>query len=143
MNTWKYIWGSGRRMKRFYGAGLLAFFLAAGWGMAQKAPWVAPKDADNLVNPLKGNGSVLADAKKLYVANCGPCHGARGKGDGVASQGLNPRPADHTSAKVQGQTDGAIFWKMSEGRAPMPAYKKLFSEQQRWELVNYIRSLAK
>ncbi|HVM89612.1 MAG TPA: c-type cytochrome [Puia sp.] len=110
---------------------------------AQTTPWVAPKDADNVKNPLAGNTAVLAEAKTLYVANCGPCHGDKGKGDGAASQGLNPRPADHTSEKVQSQTDGAIFWKLSEGRAPMPAYKKVFNDQQRWELVNYIRTLSK
>lgn len=110
---------------------------------AQSTPWVAPKDADNVKNPLSGNTAVLAEGKTLYVANCGPCHGEKGKGDGPAAQGLNPRPADHTSAGVQSQSDGAIFWKLSEGRTPMPAYKKIFSDQQRWELVNFIRTLAK
>ena len=106
-------------------------------------PWVAPKDADNVKNPLAGNTSVLPEAKALYVANCAPCHGDKGRGDGPAAAGLNPKPADHSSVAVQSQSDGALFWKMSEGRAPMPAYKKIFSDQQRWELVNYIRTLAR
>ena len=122
---------------------LLVFAFVFLRSFAQSTPWVAPKDADNVKNPLAGNTSVLADAKTLYVANCGPCHGEKGKGDGPASQGLNPKPADHTSAGVQSQTDGAIFWKLSEGRTPMPAYKKIFSDQQRWGLVNFIRTLAK
>lgn len=110
---------------------------------AQKNAWTAPKDADNVKNPLSGNAASLAGGKTLYIANCGPCHGEKGKGDGPAAQGLNPKPADHTSTAVQGQTDGAIFWKMAEGRAPMPGYKKIFSDQQRWGLLNYIRTLAK
>jgi len=110
---------------------------------AQSTPWVAPKDADNLKNPLAGNTSTMADAKALYVANCGPCHGDKGRGDGPAAAGLNPKPADHSSAAVQAETDGALFWKLSEGRAPMPAYKKIFTDQQRWELINYIRTLAR
>ncbi|HMC86926.1 MAG TPA: cytochrome c [Chitinophagaceae bacterium] len=85
----------------------------------------------------------MAETKTLYITNCGPCHGDKGRGDGPAAPGLNPKPADHTSAAVQSETDGAIFWKLSEGRSPMPAYKKIFSEEQRWELVNYIRTLAK
>jgi len=109
----------------------------------QNPPWVAPKSADDVKNPLAGNAASLAEGKAMYTANCGPCHGEKGRGDGPASQGLNPKPADHTSVAVQSQTDGAIFWKLSEGRTPMPAYKKLFSEQQRWGLINYIRTLAK
>ncbi len=122
---------------------LLVFVFVFFRSFAQSTPWVAPKDADNVKNPLAGNTSVIVEAKTLYVANCGPCHGEKGKGDGPASQGLNPKPADHTSAGVQSQTDGAIFWKLTEGRTPMPGYKKIFSDQQRWELVNFIRTLAK
>jgi mono/diheme cytochrome c family protein len=106
-------------------------------------PWIAPKDADNVKNPIAGNTSVLPEAKALYIANCGPCHGDKGRGDGPAAAGLNPKPADHSSAIVQSESDGALFWKMSEGRAPMPSYKKIFTDQQRWELINYIRTLAR
>lgn len=122
---------------------LLVFSLSFLFTLAQSPPWVAPKDADNLKNPLTGNTSVLPDAKALYIANCGPCHGDKGRGDGPAASGLNPRPADHSSVAVQNESDGAIFWKLSEGRAPMPGYKKIFSDQQRWELINYIRTLAR
>ncbi len=111
--------------------------------LAQSSGWVAPKDAENMKNPLAANTSVLADAKVLYTANCGPCHGDRGRGDGPAAPGLNPRPADHSSAVVQTESDGALFWKLSEGRNPMPGYKKIFTDQQRWELITYIRTLAK
>jgi len=110
---------------------------------AQTTPWLAPKEADNIKNPLTGNTSVLAEAKTLYTANCVPCHGDKGRGDGIAAAGLNPKPADHSSAAVQSESDGALFWKLSEGRAPMPGYKKIFNDQQRWELINYIRTLAR
>lgn len=109
----------------------------------QQPPWVAPKTADNVKNPLSADNSKIAETKTLYITNCGPCHGDKGKGDGRAAPGLNPKPADHTSAVVQGESDGAIFWKLSEGRSPMPGYKKIFSEDQRWQLINYIRTLAK
>ena len=110
---------------------------------AQSGKWVAPKEADDLKNPLVANGSILATAKTTYTANCGPCHGDKGRGDGPAAPGLNPRPADHTSAAVQSETDGSLFWKLTEGRSPMPSYKKIFTDEQRWQLVIYIRSLAK
>jgi len=56
---------------------------------------------------------------------------------------LSIKPADHTSVAVQNQTDGALFWEMTTGHNPMPSYKLMFTEKQRWELVNYIRTLAK
>ena len=122
---------------------LLLFSMINFLAVAQSPPWVAPKDADNTKNPLAGNTSVLADAKALYIANCAPCHGDKGRGDGPAASGLNPRPADHSSSAVQSESDGALFWKLAEGRAPMPGYKKIFTEQQRWELINYIRTLSR
>ena len=122
----------------------LVFHFVSFQSFAQSTtPWVAPKDADNVKNPLAGNASVLPEAKALYTANCAPCHGDKGRGDGPAAAGLNPKPADHSSAAIQSESDGSLFWKLSEGRAPMPAYKKIFSDQQRWELIDYIRTLAK
>ncbi len=111
--------------------------------MAQKrAPWVAPPDAAAKKNPLAGNPAVMPEAKKLYETNCSPCHGMKGKGDGAAAAGLTTKPADHSSVAIQSQTDGTLFWMITEGRNPMPTYKVVFTEKQRWELVNYIRTLA-
>lgn len=124
-------------------AALVALLLIFQRSLSQTTPWVAPSTADNVKSPLTATPAVLAEAKALYKANCGPCHGEKGRGDGPAAPGLNPKPADHTSEGVQKQSDGAIFWKLSEGRAPMPAYKKIFTDQQRWELVAYIRTLAR
>lgn len=124
-------------------ATVLVFSLMSSRSVLQNPVWVAPKDAEGLKNPLAGNTTANADIGKLYIANCGPCHGDKGRGDGPAAPGLNPKPADHTSAAIQKESDGAIFWKISTGRSPMPGYKTIFSEQQRWELVNYIRTLAK
>lgn len=110
---------------------------------AQTSAWIAPKEAESAHNPLSPNSTALSDAKTIYQANCSPCHGDRGRGDGPAAQALTPKPADHSSIAVQNESDGSLFWKMSEGRNPMPSYKKVFSDQQRWELVLYIRSLAR
>lgn len=122
---------------------ILAGLFGPGRSFAQQSLWAAPKDADAVKNPVVSSTPVLAEAKVLYSTNCGPCHGDRGRGDGPAAQALNPKPADHTSANVQAESDGSLFWKLSEGRNPMPGYKKVFTDQQRWELICYIRSLAK
>jgi mono/diheme cytochrome c family protein len=110
---------------------------------AQSKTWVAPKEADNVKNPLAGNTEILKYAKVIYTTYCSPCHGGKGKGDGIAAAGLAKKPADHSSDNVQKQTDGALYWMISTGRNPMPTYKAMLTDNQRWELVNYIRTLAK
>jgi mono/diheme cytochrome c family protein len=105
--------------------------------VSAQGPWVAPAEAKALKNPVKGVGN----AKKSVETNCVSCHGASGKGDGPAAAALPPpKPANWTSAAVQKETDGEIFWKMSNGRGAMPPWKHL-PEQERWEIVNYIRTL--
>ena len=110
---------------------------------AQNNKWEPPKEADNVKNPLAGNAAVLKDAKVLYTTYCVPCHGEKGKGDGVGAAGLATKPADHSGSHVQLQTDGALFWELSEGHNPMPPYKSALTENQRWSLINYIRTLTK
>ena len=111
--------------------------------MAQTKPWVAPAAAQALKPPVSSTPASLKEGKSLYVTNCAPCHGNKGKGDGPAAAALSPKPADHTSAAVQREKDGSLFWKISQGNKPMPSYKISLSATQRWELVDYIRSLAK
>ena len=106
-------------------------------------PWMAPKSADQLKNPFKGNIEATKEGKKLYLRYCKVCHGSTGKGDGPAGLALKPRPSDHTSDRIQNQSDGAIFWKITQGRTPMASYRKVLTEEQRWKMVNYIRELAK
>lgn len=122
---------------------MLFIFLDTTLSAQTKTAWVTPHDATLVNNPVTPNKTTLADGQKIYTTYCAPCHGLKGKGDGAAAASLSPKPADHTSAVVQSETDGSLFWKISEGRKPMPTYKAAFSETQRWELVNYIRTLAK
>jgi mono/diheme cytochrome c family protein len=116
--------------------------LVAGAGMTAawaQGEWKAPAEAKKAKNPVKGVGG----AKKNAETNCATCHGAGGKGDGAAAAALPPpKPADWTSARVQAQSDGELFWKITNGRGAMPPWKHL-PEKDRWELVNYIRTLKK
>ncbi|MDP1725288.1 MAG: cytochrome c [Bacteroidota bacterium] len=102
--------------------------------------WVAPPDADKVSNPLMRSAISATEGKKIYMQICVVCHGDKGKGDGIGGLALNPRPANFSSQKVQVQTDGAIFWKITEGRPPMASYKTILTETQRWQLVNFIRT---
>ena len=100
-------------------------------------PWVAPANEKATKNPVKGIGN----AKKTVETNCVSCHGASGKGDGPAAAALPPpKPANWTGDAVQKQSDGEIFWKISNGRGAMPPWKHL-PDNERWEIVNYIRTL--
>jgi len=105
--------------------------------------WVAPKDADNLKNPLDTEQITIKQGKKLYQQFCTICHGDKGKGDGLASAALNPKPANFNTVKFMNQTDGAIYWKLTEGRTPMASYKESLTNEQRWQLVNYLKSFKK
>jgi mono/diheme cytochrome c family protein len=108
--------------------------------LAQGA-WEAPAAEKAKKNPLPANAATLAQGKKVAEVNCVSCHGAKGKGDGAAAVALNPKPADWTSKKVQAESDGEIFWKISAGRGAMPSWKFL-PENDRWALVRHIRSLG-
>jgi mono/diheme cytochrome c family protein len=126
------------------GLGLLAG-TGAGVVLAQ-GEWKAPADAKGLKNPRadkRTDKKEMAEAKKLVETNCASCHGNSGKGDGPAAAALPPpKPANWTTAKVKSETDGELFWKISNGRGAMPPWKHL-SEKDRWDLVNYIRTLQK
>jgi mono/diheme cytochrome c family protein len=110
---------------------------------SQTKKFPSPASADTIKNPLKGKPESLADGKKIYVRFCVTCHGEKGRGDGVAAPSLTKAAADHTSAFVQKQTDGAIFWIITQGITPMPRYMRVLTDAQRWAVVNYIRTLAK
>lgn len=105
--------------------------------------WKAPTSVDNIKNPLMGDMKAAEKGKKIYKQMCVICHGDKGKGNGIAGASLNPRPADFTAENIQDQSDGAIYWKLTEGRTPMAAYKDILKEEQRWQLVNYLRTLKK
>lgn len=107
----------------------------------QQKKWVAPTSADKIQNPLKGDAKTVASGKKVYRMLCFVCHGPKGKGDGMGGAGLTPKPADLTSSTFQSQSDGAIFWKIEQGRSPMPSYKTSIPEKKRWEIINYLRTL--
>ena len=100
-------------------------------------PWVAPDTAKQVKNPIPVNPETLAAGAQLYHENCAPCHGDTGKI-------IKKKPANFTDEKLMSaETDGSIFWKMGEGRGPMPSWKDELSDKERWQLVIYIRKLTK
>ena len=127
-----------RVIRSFTAAVVAASFLGMGASAWAQGPWEAPAAEKGKKSP----GGNAANGKKLAETNCVSCHGAGGKGDGPAAAALNPKPADWTSAKVQKETEGELFWKISNGRGPMPPWKHL-SDKDRWDLVAHVKSLGK
>jgi mono/diheme cytochrome c family protein len=120
----------------------LAAGLALGAPAAAQPAWQAPAAEGVRKNPLPPDAKTLERGAALARQHCGPCHGPGFRGDGPAAMALNPRPADWTSPRVQGEADGALFWKISSGRGAMPPWRHL-PEPDRWALVRFIKSLGR
>src|SRR5438045_7164386 len=103
--------------------------------------WHVPKRAAGLANPVVPDSQSLAAGKIVYRKQCQSCHGAVGKGDGPGAKDLTVSPADLSDSSLWSQSDGELFWKISEGKKPTPAFSKLLRDEQSWHLVNYIRKL--
>jgi mono/diheme cytochrome c family protein len=124
---------------------LLALILATGAPAQEvKQPWKAPNSAVQTKNPAKSTPDALKAAAGLYEKNCVICHGSKGASNGPAAGSLPEKPANFTDAKLMDKaTDGELYWKISTGRAPMPSWQDHFTDTQRWQLVDYLRKLAK
>ncbi len=108
----------------------------------QDDKWRAPAEADKAQNPIAANDvKAVEKGKKIFEKVCWTCHGMTGQGDGPAAEALDPSPKNFTSDDFNLQSDGAIYWKLSNGRGLMAPYKDVISEEDRWKVVSYIRTL--
>ncbi len=103
--------------------------------------WIAPEYSSSVKNPFVENKAATEEGKEIYSQMCVLCHGLQGKGNGEARLTLERKPANFLALKVVNQTDGNIFWKITNGKTPMASYDELLTDDQRWKLVNYIREL--
>ena len=114
-----------------------------------KNTWELPEDADKTKNPVATSAQSVAKGKELYLertkVNCIFCHGETGSGNEANLARLRRKPADLSNKeRMTAMTDGAVFWKISKGiTGIMPAGEKRLSEEERWHIVNYVRTLAK
>jgi mono/diheme cytochrome c family protein len=122
---------------------LIASALAALSEEQSKQKWSAPAAEAQKKNPVAATEPSLAAGRKIYSKTCVMCHGKTGDADGPAVIELNIHPAKLSDPKLATESDGSLFWKVTTGKKPMPTYGKRFSETDRWNLVNYIRTLSK
>ena len=109
----------------------------------EQQKWSAPAAEAQKKNPVATNESALAAGQKIYSKTCATCHGKAGDADGPAVIELNIHPAKLSDRKLATESDGSLFWRITTGKKPMPAYGKRLSETDRWNLVNYVRTLPK
>lgn len=108
----------------------------------QDKPWNVPETAQNMKNPTKDSPDNVNVGKTLYGKHCRSCHGKTGEGDGPKAAELKTAPGDFTSADFQAQSDGALYYKTTEGRDDMPNFKKkIASDEDRWLIIHYLRTL--
>jgi mono/diheme cytochrome c family protein len=108
----------------------------------QPKPWPVPAAAQAKKNPVASDAESIKAGKALWNTHCKSCHGAKGLGDGTKAAQLKTEPGDFSKPGFHAQTDGEMFYRLSEGRDDMPSFKKKISdEEDRWNLVNFMRTL--
>jgi mono/diheme cytochrome c family protein len=129
--------------KLFLGLIFVVLCVVAVFAYLENKPWKVPEEAKQRQNPVATSPAALAAARTVYMDKCVQCHGETGKGDGAEAASYYPRPTSFLDTRhMNSVTDGEIFYQISQGRKPMPSFKKRLSEEQRWQLVDYVRALA-
>ena len=109
-----------------------------------KKPWPVPDNFKKMKNPVACDPASIAEGKTLWNTHCKSCHGAKGLGDGSKAAQLKTEAGNFSDPDVQSQSDGALFYKTTEGRDDMPSFKKKMPDaEERWQLVNFMRTLKK
>lgn len=111
--------------------------------------WEIPENADETKNPVSATTESIAKGKELYLdrlkGNCIFCHGETGSGNEANLAKLRRKPADLSNKeRMTGRSVGELFWKISKGiTGIMPAGEKRMTEEERWHVVNYVKTLGK
>jgi mono/diheme cytochrome c family protein len=105
--------------------------------------WSTRAAARKLKNPVPPSAEVIAAGMQTYRQHCQKCHGEGGDGTGEKAAELSVAPSDFTDVgKMRELTDGELFWEITKGRRPMPAFADKLSDQERWQVVDSIRTFA-
>jgi mono/diheme cytochrome c family protein len=137
-----------RVMRALPAAGLLCLCLgllatsAAPVAAQGDAQWVVPDRRAARANPLQPTADNIAEGRKLYTRECLSCHGAAGNNDGPKAPKEMAGTRKLSDPTLWTESDGALFWKIGEGRRPMPSTLEVLNDRERWQVVIYIRTLA-
>jgi mono/diheme cytochrome c family protein len=120
-----------------------AFITVSGEQPGSAEKWIAPTAEARKKNPVAVSESSLGAGQKIYLKRCVACHGKTGNGDGPDAADLGIHPAKLSDPVIRQETDGELFWKITVGKKPMPNYGTRLSPNDRWNVINYLRSLAR
>ena len=109
----------------------------------------APDEFASLTNPFTDDSDAIAAGQEIFVTNCVTCHGPEGAGDGDAAAGLDPKPADLGDHDMMSElSDGYLFWRVTKGgtiepfNSAMPSWEQGLTEEQRWQVISYVRTFS-
>lgn len=101
--------------------------------------WLVPAEESAKKNPAAYTLENIKDGKAVYTRHCKSCHGDPGKNNPLA---LVPLPVDIASKRMQANSEGELFYKISTGKGVMPPFQSTLSVTERWNLVNFIKNFS-
>jgi hypothetical protein len=102
--------------------------------------WIVPDDKRGRLSTFPFDENTRMAGQKLYTLNCMSCHGTPGKSNYI---NLVPPPGDPATDKIQKNSDGEIFYKLTTGRGQMPSFRSVLTSDEIWNIISYVRSFNK
>ena len=103
--------------------------------------WMAPEDAAKQINPIKSSEGSIQRGRVLYKAHCISCHGENLEGMSREDTGLS-KATPNLKKRLATHTEGDFFWKIEHGRDEMPTFHNDLTDNQIWDVINFISSQA-
>ncbi len=123
--------------QNIFKSALLAIIVLAISFSATAQKWEVPLDKKEITSAIPFSTKTKTQGKDIYAKSCKSCHGDIGKANYLP---LRPAPGDLGSKMFSIQTDGELFFKLTEGRGGMPAFKSQLADNERWAVISHIRS---
>jgi mono/diheme cytochrome c family protein len=135
------------QMALVMGTGIFLAALSFGTANAQTKPkgkeWKVSEADAKKKSAIKSDDAAIKTGKDIWTQHCKSCHGVKGEGDGAKAAKLEITCGDFSSSETQNLSDGALYWKVTEGRKPMPSFKEKLNDTERWQVIAYMRTLKK
>lgn len=109
----------------------------ASFAKLEAQEWVVPDDQKGKVAPFLFTPDHQKSGEGIYIKNCVSCHGNMGKNNWAK---ITPPPGDLAEAKHQKQSDGELYYRITTGKAPMPEFRNILTDEERWWVIAYLRT---